>query len=122
MQQVVTKTYDVAVIGGGPGGIPAAIAAARRGLRVILVERNAFLGGAATSGLGVLGYLDRNGHKALGGIPQEIMDRLEAMPSPKELAARGEKWGPYRTYASLYLWKIADLASEAKAATPRSQE
>ena len=48
--------------------------------------------------------------------------RLEAMPSPKELAARGEKWGPYRTYASLYLWKIADLASEAKAATPRSQE
>ena len=50
------------------------------------------------------------------------VDRLEAMPSPKELAARGEKWGPYRTYASLYLWKIADLASEAKAATPRSQE
>lgn len=79
MQQVVTKTYDIAVIGGGPGGIPAAIAAARRGLRVILVERNAFLGGAATSGLGVLGYLDRNGHKALGGIPQEIMGRLEAM-------------------------------------------
>jgi len=34
--------YDVAVIGGGPGGIPAAIAAARMGMKVVLVERNAF--------------------------------------------------------------------------------
>src|SRR3546814_6179475 len=37
---------------------------------------------------------------------QEV-DRLEAMPTPKELAARSESWGPYRTYASLYLWRIA---------------
>lgn len=50
------------------------------------------------------------------------VDRLEAMPTPKELAARGEKWGPYRTYASLYLWRIADFSAEAKASTPRSQE
>ncbi len=68
--------YDVAVIGGGPGGIPAAVAAARMGLKVILVERNAFLGGAAASGLGILGYIDRQGNKALGGIAQEIIDRL----------------------------------------------
>lgn len=76
MYQGVTKTYDIAVIGGGPGGIPAAVAAARRGKRVILVERNGFLGGAAASGLGILGYLDRSGNQALGGIAQEIMDRL----------------------------------------------
>ena len=50
------------------------------------------------------------------------VDRLEAMPTPKELAARGEKWGPYRTYASLYLWRIADFSDGAKASTPRSQE
>lgn len=79
MNRVVTKTYDIAVIGGGPGGIPAAIAAARRGKRVILVERNSFLGGAATSGLGILGYLDREGNKALGGIAQELIDRLQHM-------------------------------------------
>src|SRR3546814_6229264 len=42
---------------------------------------------------------------------QEV-DRLEAIPTPKELAARGESWGPYRTYASLYLWRIADTRSE----------
>lgn len=79
MHRIVEKRYDVAVIGGGPGGIPAAIAAARRGEKVILVERNAFLGGAAASGLGILGYLDRNGNKALGGIAQELVDRMSVM-------------------------------------------
>jgi DNA-3-methyladenine glycosylase II len=49
------------------------------------------------------------------------VDRLEEMPAPKELAARGERWGPYRTYASLYLWRIADAADPAKAPVPRSQ-
>ena len=50
------------------------------------------------------------------------VDRLEAMPTPTELAARGEKWGPYRTYASLYLWRIADFSDGAKAAVNRSQD
>ena len=45
------------------------------------------------------------------------VDGLADMPAPKALQARGESWGPYRTYASLYLWRIADAA----AATPRSQ-
>ena len=40
----------------------------------------------------------------------QLVDRADAMPTPKELLARGERWGPYRTYASLYLWRIADLA------------
>ena len=64
MKKVKTKTCDVAVIGGGPGGLPAAIQAARMGKTTILVERNSFLGGTATSGLGILGYLDRQGRKA----------------------------------------------------------
>lgn len=68
--------YDTAVIGGGPGGIPAAIAAARQGAKVLLVERNGFLGGAAASGLGLLGFLDRQGRRVLGGILQEFVDRL----------------------------------------------
>lgn len=52
----------------------------------------------------------------------QIVDRSEVMPTPKELLARGERWGPYRTYASLYLWRIADFATGAKAPTKRSQE
>lgn len=71
--------YDVAVIGGGPGGLSSAIAAARAGARTIIVERTSALGGAAASGLGILGYLDHSGNKALGGIAQELIDRLVAV-------------------------------------------
>ncbi len=50
------------------------------------------------------------------------VDRLAAMPTPKELAARGEAWAPFRTYASFYLWRIADMEVGAKVATKRSQD
>ncbi|WP_119717722.1 DNA-3-methyladenine glycosylase family protein [Cognatilysobacter tabacisoli] len=50
------------------------------------------------------------------------VDRLDAMPTPRELAERGERWGPYRTYAAMYLWRIADAASATAAPTKRSQD
>jgi len=50
------------------------------------------------------------------------IDKLEEMPTPKELLARGECWGPYRTYASQYLWRIADADTKAKTPTKRSQD
>ena len=34
---------------------------------------------------------------------------LAALPSPKELLAYGEKWRPFRTVASWYLWRVLDL-------------
>lgn len=43
--------YDVVVLGGGPGGTAAAVAAADQGASVLLVERYGFLGGMATAGL-----------------------------------------------------------------------
>lgn len=56
----------------------------------------------------------------------QVVDRLDDMLPPKQLAERGERWGPYRTYASLYLWRIADFGADAKAAakapTKRSQD
>ncbi len=36
------------------------------------------------------------------------LDGLDALPAPRLLAARGEAWGPYRTLAGFYLWRIAD--------------
>ena len=71
-----TMRYDVAVIGGGPGGIPAAIAAARQGAKVLLVEKNGFLGGNMTIGLPLLGYLDKDGNTVIKGIAQELVDAM----------------------------------------------
>ena len=52
----------------------------------------------------------------------QVVDKGDAMPTPKELSARGERWGPYRTYASLYLWRIADSATRAVEPTKCSQD
>ena len=49
-QVTLTHNTDVVVIGGGPGGIGAAVAAARKGMKVLLVEHYGFLGGMATAG------------------------------------------------------------------------
>ncbi len=43
------KTYDIAVIGGGFAGCAAALAGARRGAKVILIDKSNALGGAAAS-------------------------------------------------------------------------
>ena len=47
----VCREADVVVVGGGPGGHSAAIAAARSGTRTVLVERYGHLGGMATGGI-----------------------------------------------------------------------
>ena len=46
-----TSSCDVLIAGAGPAGVCAAIAAARRGVRVILAEQGGFCGGMATRGL-----------------------------------------------------------------------
>ena len=45
------KKYDLTVIGGGFGGVSAAISAAREGLKVLIVDKNGSFGGAMSSGL-----------------------------------------------------------------------
>jgi DNA-3-methyladenine glycosylase II len=49
----------------------------------------------------------------------QILDQLDVMPSPKELAQRGKIWSPNQTMASFYLWRIADFS---KASVKRSQD
>ena len=51
--------YDVVVVGGGTSGSPAAIAAARAGAKVLVVEYLGVLGGVGTDGM-ILGYYDGN--------------------------------------------------------------
>lgn len=50
------------------------------------------------------------------------VDGDAVMLKPKQLLARGESWGPYRTYASLYLWRIADFDEGVGAPVKRSQD
>src|SRR5215204_1097544 len=69
---------EVLVIGGGSAGVAAAVAAARNGAEVILVERLGYLGGLATGGLIILLLTldDGRGRQVIGGLCQEVTDRV----------------------------------------------
>lgn len=85
--------YDVAVLGGGPSGVCAAVTAARQGAKVLLVESTGLLGGMATSGLvgPFMTSYDRNGEeKTVSGLFEEIIGRLEkfsAVIAPEKVDA-----------------------------------
>ncbi len=76
---VVAET-DVLVVGGGPAGLCAAIAAARSGARVILTERYPHLGGLASGGeVIVLDDMADLHEKTVGGLSDEIVERLDVL-------------------------------------------
>ncbi|MBL8326530.1 MAG: FAD-dependent oxidoreductase [Rubrivivax sp.] len=76
----VYRRCDVLVVGGGPSGTAAAVAAAREGADVVLLERYNHLGGLATGGLVI--WIDRmtdwQGRLVIRGFAEEIMNRLPA--------------------------------------------
>lgn len=72
-----SKKYDIAVAGAGVAGCAAALAAARRGCRVALIEKQTLIGGLATSGL-IFVYLplcDGYGHQVTFGLAEELLKR-----------------------------------------------
>jgi len=83
---------DVLVVGGGPAGCAAAVAALRLGAEVTLVERYNHLGGLSTGGLVI--WIDRmtdwEGRQVIAGIGQELLDRL---PAAAIAGAPRELWG-----------------------------
>lgn len=84
----VVNEYDVVVVGGGPAGSVAAIAAARSGATVLLVEQNGYLGGALTAaGVGPQMTYHAGDTQVVRGIPEEIVQRLCALgASPGHMA------------------------------------
>jgi len=84
----VCGAYDVAVVGGGIAGVAAAVAAARNGARVCLVEKENAPGGLATLGL-IAYYLplcDGLGHQVIGGLGEELL-KLSVKYGPGEIPA-----------------------------------
>lgn len=108
---VVART-DVLVVGGGPAGLCAAIAAARLGARVVLTERYGHLGGLASGGqVIVLDDMADLHEKTVGGLSDEFVARLDALgaaiyppeedrfQSSEAAWARWGRWGLQDNYA-----------------------
>lgn len=66
----IVGAYDVIIVGSGPSGFSAAVSAARKGVRVLLIESGSCVGGMSTSGLmsHFTGDIDSR-------LYQEILDR-----------------------------------------------
>jgi len=76
--------YEVVVLGGGPAGIAAAVAAARAGRRTLLIERYGFLGGMGTAA-GVTNFCGLHAnvhggmHRVVQGVASELLTRIDRL-------------------------------------------
>jgi len=71
--------YDLVVIGGGTAGCATAITAGKKGLKVLIIEKNSFLGGSMTGGLvmPMMKNFLQNGTDLNGNFPKELMEELK---------------------------------------------
>ena len=96
----VVRDVDVVVVGGGPAGLAAAIAAARSGARTVLVERFGYLGGTATASLmacinGFRNQVEPDATQTVRGIAEELVLRLQ------ESGGLGRSPYPQKAYPTL---------------------
>ena len=105
----VFKEAQVVVVGGGPAGVSAAVAAARNGAETVLIERYGHLGGMATGGLVILipHLSDGSERLVIAGQQKEWLDRLEplggVLQPPRNTIGSSDpalinKWGNYRFF------------------------
>jgi len=103
----VCCTCDLCVIGGSTTGVLAALAAARMGLSVALVETLGLFGGTATASMVCIWhsiYNTTNDRQIAAGLPLELLERL------KRIDAVSETWPP--TVHQHYVFNPAEMALE----------
>jgi ribulose 1,5-bisphosphate synthetase/thiazole synthase len=110
----VALETDVLVVGSGPGGLAAALAAARAGARTALIDRNGCFGGNITQ-VGVEGFAWYRHEQTVDceGIGIEFEQRAKAMgaamPEPQSLS--------HALDAEMFKW-VADVLVEEAGVTP----
>jgi hypothetical protein len=110
----VVRRADLVVVGGGPAGIAAAVAGARNGLSVTLIERYAYLGGLASGGMVlVLDDMCNGAEISVRGLCGEMVERMERLGLcvvPPESERRSDE-ALWRKWSR---WGVFDFHSHVK--------
>jgi hypothetical protein len=110
----IVARSDVVVVGGGPSGFAAAIAAARLGAKVTLIERYPYLGGLASGGMVlVLDDMTNGAEITCTGICMEMIERMARLdlcvyppePDRRQDVAMWRKWAR---------WGLFDFRAQTK--------
>ena len=105
----VVDSADIIVLGGGPAGCSAAIAAGRLGLDVLLVERYGCLGGMATGGLVIMyAEYDRGMRGLVSEFAERIMDDGGRMVETNRVIRHEAFFNP-----EMYKFMCLDMAEKA---------
>jgi hypothetical protein len=110
----IVARSDVVVVGGGPSGFAAAIAATRMGAKVTLLERYPYLGGLASGGMVIVLDDMTNGQEiTVTGICMEMIERMAKLGLcvyPPE-ADRRQGEDVYRKWSR---WGVFDFRAQVK--------
>src|SRR5262245_52436919 len=110
----IVAQSDVLVVGGGPSGLAAAVAARREGCKVTLVERYPYLGGLASGGMVLVLDDMHNGEEVtVTGLCMEMIERMAKVgtcvyPPVEE---RGQSEALFRKWGR---WGVHDFRSQLK--------
>lgn len=110
----VAARADVVVVGGGPAGFSAAVSAARKGAKTVLLERYPYLGGLAAGGMVLVLDDMTNGQEiTVTGTCMEMIDRMakrgHAVYPPEE--DRVASWEMWRKWSR---WGAQDFRAQSK--------